>query len=105
MLYFTHLQVRAVPSDSMIRLLNIETFGAPKVGNAISVNFNFAVTKGAQNMHTLAALSSSRLRSSASGSSSSAAASVPALLQLHHGWSLLARNLELEVRVVMPPVT
>ena len=103
--YFTHRQVRAVPSDSMIRLLNIETFGAPKVGNAISVNFNFAVTKGAQDMHTLAALSSSLLRSSASGSSSSAAGSAPALLQLHHGWSLLGRKLELEVRVVMSPVT
>ena len=95
--YFTHRQIRAVPADSMVRLLNIETFGTPKVGSAISVNFHFAVTKGVQDMHTLAALTSSLLRSSASGASSSAAGSAPSLLQLHHGWSLLGRKLELEV--------
>jgi hypothetical protein len=94
--YFTQRQIRAVPGDSMIRLLNIETFGAPKVGNAISVNFHFAVTKGVQDMHTLSALSTSLLRSSAQGSSSSVAGSAPSLLQLHHGWSLLGRKLELE---------
>jgi hypothetical protein len=96
--YFTQRQIRAVPDDSMIRLMNIETFGSPKVGNAISVNFHFSVTKGVQDMHTLSALSTSLLRSSSSGSSSSVAGSAPALLQLHHGWSLLGRKLELEVR-------
>jgi hypothetical protein len=95
--YFTQRQIRAVPDDSMIRLVNIETFGSPKVGTAISVNFQFAVTKVVQDMHALSALSTSLLRSSASGASSSVAGSSPSLLQLHHGWSLLGRKLELEV--------
>jgi hypothetical protein len=89
--YFTQRQIRAVPSDSMIRLLNIETSGTPKVGNAISVNFHFVVTKGIQDVHTLSVLSSSFLRSTSSGAAQSP-------LQLHHGWSLLGRKLELEVR-------
>ena len=95
--YFTQRQIRAVPDDAMIRLVNIETFGTPKVGNAISVNFQFAVTKGVQDMHALTALSTSLLRSTAPGSSSSAAGSAPALLLLHYGWSFLGRKLELEV--------
>jgi hypothetical protein len=99
--YFTQRQIRAVPDDSMIRLLNIETFGSPKVGSAISANFHFAVTKVAQDMYTLSALSTSLLRSSASGASSSVAGTAPSLLQLHHGWSLLGRKLELEVQPVM----